>query len=427
MSHLAALRRGWVSTSPDVRWFYLFNLMAFVAWGVLGLDVNLYLRELGLNEEAMGIFAAVQTLAMAAAGVAMGPLFHRIGVWATLVVGLVLFAVASLALALVSGFWALLALGVLTGFGISALFTGTMPMIIDLVPANRRASVSTVAFALIGLSFTLGSLLGGLLPTVLPLAPLGSYRWTIAISAVIAGISLVTLLKIDRIHWRPAPKPEHHESPKPDVPPTSGTRRDTFVAVLVSGLLAAAFGALLPFYNVYLVDLGMATSTIGLVCAAGGFAQAVVGLTAPAWSRRLGSIWTVSGLRLAPVPFFAALVLMPSLGLASIAYIARAGFFGPTVPAESTFIADFFPPKVRSHVFGLRFASWNLGWALASGVAGVLIVSYGYNPVILLFVGFTIAANVLNALYFGRHPAVVSGEVPGALPPARGLAAGGGE
>jgi len=415
--HVVALRREWASTNLDVRWFYLFNLLAFVAWGVLGLDVNLYLRELGLNERSMGLFAAVQTLAMAVAGAAMGPLFHRIGVWATLLGSTLLFAASAFALAFVSGMWLLMALAVLTGLGISALFAGTMPFIIELAPPAHRSGVATIAFALIGLSFTLGSLLGGLLPTVLPLDALGSYRWTIAISAVIAGLSSITFLAMSRHLRAPAPLPERAHTDDTPVDQPAITRRDASVAVIVSGLLAAAFGALLPFYNVYLSDLGMATSTIGLIFAAGGFAQAMIGLTAPVWSRRLGSVWTVSGLRVAPVPFFAVLLIAPTAGLAALAYIVRAGTFGPTVPAESTFLADFFPDRMRSHVFGFRFASWNVGWAAASAIGGVLIVAYGYSPVILMFLGFTIIANVINILYFGRHPAVRSGHVPGALPP----------
>jgi MFS family permease len=70
----------------------------------------------------------------------------------------------------------------------------------------------------------------------------------------------------------------------------------------------------------------------------------------------------------------------------------------------------------------LRSAAWNLGYALASLVAGFLIVHYGYAVTFVDFVVFSILAMAVFFGYYSRHPRVRSGELSGALPKWKRLA-----
>ncbi len=400
----------------DARLFLAFNLLAFVAWGVFQLVFNLYLRALGLNEDAMGIFAAGQTLGMAAAGAALGSLFERQGMWRCLVVGVILFALSGFALAFVEFFPAIVAFGVLTGIGIAAPFTATMPFIMEAVAVDRRQLISTIAFALLGLSMTLGSLLGGLLPDLLAAEPVAEYRWTLVAGVAAAACSLVPLMLMspERRHAHARGRSTRSSEGSPEA--VAQGRKDGALFVAVAAMFALGFGALLPFYNVYLASLGSSARTIGLIYAVAGLCQAAVGLCAPPIIRRFGTLGVTAGLRLAPLPLFALLVFMPGVGLATLAYIVRAALYGPTIPAESGFIAEILPASVRSHVFGLRVTSWNIAWAAGSVAAGWLIVRAGYPPVIVIFIVAMVVANVIYVLYVRRHPLVISGEMRGVLP-----------
>ena len=400
----------------DARLFLWFNLLAYIAWGVFQLVFNLYLRALGLNEDAMGIFAAVQTLGMAAGGAALGVLFVRFGMWACLVGGIVLFSVSGFGLAFVGAFPLIVVLGALTGMGIAAPFTATMPFIVEAVAPSRRQLVSTIAYALLGMSFTLGSLIGGLLPDLLHLPVVNEYRWTLVAGVAAATSSLIPLLLMSRerrsAHSRGKVSTDVAESPAVK----AQGKRDGALFVLVAGLLAAGFGAILPFYNVYLASMGAEARTIGLIYAAAGALQAIVGLAAPAINRRIGTLWATVGFRLAPLPLFALLLIAPSAALATLAYVARAAFYGPTIQAESVFIVDVLPASIRSHVFGLRVTSWNIAWALSSAAAGWVIVRAGYVPIIIAFIVTMLVANAIYLLYVRQHPRVTSGEVDGVLP-----------
>jgi MFS family permease len=191
------------------------------------------------------------------------------------------------------------------------------------------------------------------------------------------------------------------------------------VFVLVGGLMAVGAGMVIPFYNVYLTRLGADATTVGYVFALGGLSAAVLGLSAPVISRRLGSLYGVAAVRLSIVPFYLALIVTPGLPLAAVAHIVRQTSISMSWPIDSTFIAEVLPPRARSQVYGLRSAAWNLGYSAASLVAGVLIVRYGYEVTFIDLVVFTIVAMAVFVGYYSRHPRVRSGELSGALPPRR--------
>jgi MFS family permease len=383
---------------------------------VFQLVFNLYLSALGLNEDAMGIFAAAQTLGMAAGGAALGPLFERQGMWRCLVGGVILFAISGFALAFVGFFPAIVALGALTGIGIAAPFTATMPFIMEAVDQQRRQLISTIAFALLGLSMTLGSLIGGLLPDMLEGELVQEYRWTLVAGVAAAACSLVPLLLMSADRRSAHARGRAARAAEADPVALAQGRKDGALFVIIAALLALGFGALLPFYNVYLASLGSDARTIGLIYAFAGACQAAVGLAAPPIIRRYGTLWVTTLLRIAPLPLFALLLIAPGAALATAAYVLRAALYGPTIPAESTFVAEILPSSLRSHVFGLRVMSWNVAWAFASVVAGWLIVRAGYPPVIIVFVVAMVIANAIYVVYVRRHPLVVSGEMHGVLP-----------
>ena len=400
----------------DIRLFLLYNLLAYVGWGVFQLIFNLYLRELGLREDDMGAFSAAQTLTMAATAATMGPIVGRIGIWRSLVGGLSVFLATSYALAWAEQPPLLFALSAVSGVGLAYLFTGTMPFIIEWVPARQRQTISTLAFAVIGLSGTVGSLLGGALPNLLPVDALWTFRWTLISGTVVATLALVPLLAMGDARAGHAELDPTAAREAEDPAARRRVRADVGIFVLIGGLMALGAGMVVPFYNVYLASLGASAGQIGLVYAAAGLTSATIGLAAPVVARRWGALVGVAVVRVAPLPLYALLPVAPLLPVAILAHIARQTSISMAWPIDSTFIAEVLPPKARAGVFGLRSAAWNLGWAGASLTGGWLIVQHGYGPTFLSYLVFTALAMTLFVAYYGRHPRVRAGEVTAALP-----------
>lgn len=403
----------------DTRLFLAYNLLAYVGYGVFQLIFNLYLTELHLRENDMGAFQSAQTLVMAGAAATMGPVLQKVGIWRSMVAGLLIFLVTSLGLAWAEQTPVLLALSALAGVGLAYLFTATMPFIIAWTPRDQRQHVSTIAFAVIGLSGTLGSLIGGFLPRLLPMEPLWAYRWTLMAGTALAATGLIPLLLMQSSRARTTPPDPHAAREAEGAAERRQVHMDVGVFVLIGGLMAIGAGMVIPFYNVYLTTLGAGTEQIGLVFALAGLGAATIGLLAPAVSRRWGALAGVTGVRLAGLPLYAMLLFAPSLWVAILAHIVRQTTISMAWPIDSTFIAEVLPPKARASVYGLRSAAWNLAWAGASLLGGEIIVRRGYSIPFALLVVTTIISMGLFVGYYGRHPRVRSGDLPSALPRSR--------
>lgn len=400
----------------DIKLYLTFNLLANVGFGVFALIFNLYLTALGLREDDIGILSAAQTLSMAAASASMGPTLNRIGLWRTIVGGTVLMSLSAIGLAFSETTILLLPLMVLFGIGFAYMATTTMPFIIEWTRPDQRQQVSAVTFSSAAISTTLGSLLGGFLPALLPLEGLLEYRYTLILGMLVTGLGLVPLFIMGDARKGSAP-PDPSEVRPESVADRRQVRNDMAVFIAIGGLMALGAGIVGPFFNVYLSTLGASSTEIGIVFALAGLSSAAVGLSAPAVSRRFGSLWAVVVVRTSIVPFFLLLILIPAYPIAVLAWIARQTSISMAWPIDSTFIAEILPPRARASVFGLRSAAWNVGFSIASLVGGIIIVRFGYP---LTFVGMIIFTTLSMALfggYYARHPRIASGELVMALSP----------
>lgn len=405
----------------DVKLFLLYNLLANVGFGVYGLIFNLYLTELSLREDFIGAFSAIQTLAMAGMAAAIGPLIGRFGTWRCIAGGLTTFLLASAALALTEASALLLLFSAFYGVGLAFLFTATMPFVIEHTRPDQRQHVAALSFSVISLAATIGALVGGFLPDLLGEDGVSRLRWTLLAGTLTAAFGMLPLLAMGParralVKSAAAPAPETAAERRQ-------TRRDMSVFVLIGGLMALGAGTVVPFYNVYLTTLGADAREVGYVFAAGGLAAAAIGLTAPAISRRLGAVRAVLLLRLSVVPFYFLLIVSPTYGLAILAHLIRQTSISMAWPIDSTFIAEVLPPRARATVFGFRSAAWNVGFSAASLAGGAVIVRSGYNATFAALIVFSALSVAMFVIYFGRHPRVRAGEVPGALPRKRVVAA----
>ena len=179
----------------------------------------------------------------------------------------------------------------------------------------------------------------------------------------------------------------------------------------------------MPFYNVYLQDLGASPSLIGTVFSIGGVCGAVLGLISPGLARRYGVLRVAGGMRFVGVPLLTLLLVAPSLPLAFAAQVVRSAALSMAWPIDSNFIAEVLPNRQRATVFSLRSAAWNFTWALSSFVVGRLIVATGgYQAAFVTSSLFALLAVVLFTGYFRRHPHVVAQRAARAERPRRASA-----
>ncbi len=405
----------------DIRLFLAYTFLANIGFGVFALIFNLYVYALDFREDAIGVFNSVQTFSMAATAVMLGSLISRIGLWRVIFVGVIVYGLSAIGLALSTWAPAIVVLSAFFGAGIAILFTVTMPFIIEYGRYEQRTNIATVAFSFASLSLTLGSLIGGYAPIafskIIPAVSSGSpaaYRSALIAGSLLGLAALLPLLRMGEARRSHRDRAARSAVEAAEVV-TPLAKRDTTVFVAVGLVTALGAGLVVPFYNVYLQSLGANPREIGLIYAAGGIAAAIIGLAAPVVSRQLGSLSAVFVIRGAPLPLYLLLPLAPGFGIAVVAHIVRQVSINMAWPVDSTFISELLSGKLRAAVFGWRSAAWNLGIGLSSIVGGWLIVHWGYDITFVGFVVLTLAAIGGYYIYYRRHPKVRAGEIPSAL------------
>lgn len=413
----------------DIRLFIVYNLLANVGYGVFQIVFNLYLLKLGMREDDIGAFSAAQTICMGFGGLTLGYLVNRHGSWRCVAAGFSVFVFASFFISFAEARITIFALSAIYGFGLAFLFNTTMPFLLEWAARASRAHAAAVAFSTGSLSVTIGSLVGGFLPDLLGLILSGgngdsipAYRWTLVAGTVIAASGLIPLWMMNEARKERAPVAETTVAEPTTPTERRQVRTDFWVFVMVGGLMSIGVGMVIPFYNVYLTSLGAGTAEIGLIFAISSAVAAVIGLFAPAISRRFGAIRSVSMLRTLIVPCFLLLIVKPWLGFAMVAFLMRNTTFSVAWPIEATFIGELLPPRARASVFGLRSGAWNLVYALSAFLAGKIIVRTGYDISFASIGAFTLLSALVFAWYYRRHHLVRAGLIPSALPQRRGRA-----
>ncbi|HEV2527499.1 MAG TPA: MFS transporter [Thermomicrobiales bacterium] len=409
------------SFNRDIRLFFLFSLLVTTGFGVFGLVMNLYLVQLGLREDFIGIFSAVNTIAIAAGAISIGFALRRITTWQALLFGGAGVLVLQVALALAEQEILLLVLAALYGLALAYLTTVTMPFIIEWSRPGARAQTASIAFALNAVAATVGSLLGGYVPELTAAvtggesASVTGYRVALLTGSVVGVFALIPLLRMREA--RQGRGQGKNRAAAPDVPVAERrqTRKDVSVYVVLGGVLALGLGTVIPFYPVFLTLNGVSPGSVGIIYAMGNLLGAGFSLLGPVLVQRYGNLRVNFSIRFMLAPVYLLLLLFPTTGVVIFAHFARAVSLNMGGPLDSTFVADILPQRLQASAIGFRTASWNLCWAGSSIVGGWVIVQFGYDWTFAALIISAVAASVGFYLYWSRHPRVRSGQILNAL------------
>jgi MFS family permease len=174
-----------------------------------------------------------------------------------------------------------------------------------------------------------------------------------------------------------------------------------FVPQVIIGMGA---GALVPFLNVFFkVRFHVSDGLLGVLFALQAVAMGVATLAGPAVAARLGRVRTVVLTQVLSIPFLAVLGFVPSLSLASIAFLARAGLMNMGHPLYSAFAMDRVDEARRGTANALLIMSSQGSRAVSSWLAGLLQQGPGFSPIFALTITCYLAASGLTHRFFSRR------------------------
>lgn len=355
------------------------NVAVFLGIALQALVLNLYLVLLGYREDFIGTLVFAQTAAIGLAALPASWLAPRIGHRLCLLIATATLSISFAAMALIEQAIPLIAASILNGVSMALIFVPSAPFLMENSRPDQRRTAFAANFAALSVASVLGSAIGGQMPRLIGGGELEAYRVALLVGAALTLLGVPPLLMAnDRSLAEPAVPMRPDSGPMP----ARGSRFDFVMMGVSTGLLAASTGLVVAFFNVYLRDvIGSKTEVIGTIFAIASLVMAPASLGAPAMARLWGSVPVIALVRLACAPLILLMILWSNLWVAAIVYVVRSALMGISQPIDNASLMDFFGPRQRAKVAAGRTLAWNSGWAIATFLGGLAIVSYGYGTI----------------------------------------------
>src|SRR5262245_16637381 len=347
--------------------------------GVVIPFIVIYLHNVrGISFAEAGLALSFAGVTALVAGFAAGAVVDRIGGRNTLLLGLLLQAVAFALFPLIREPWQAFALLGLEGVGTACFWPGQSTLLSHLTPADERHAAFALQRISMNLGIGLGSLIGGLIATTSDPA---SFTRLFLLDAATFVVFVVVLSCVKEP--RGAPEEAHEET-------VGGYRavfRDrNFVARLGLNVLFVAVGyevfALLPPFAKNYADVD--ERWVGFIWLANTLLIVIIQLPV---SKALEGRRRMSALALMNVLWAAAALLVLAGGdllngtSAALVFMTATMVFalGETLqgPTQAPLVADLAPEHLRGRYFALGSMSWSAGSILGPAIGGPLL---GWHP-----------------------------------------------
>jgi MFS family permease len=383
--------------------------VSFTIDGVFPVIFNLYILRLGFGPAFVGMVNSVALVVFSLSSLPAGAMGTRLGPRLTLIIGVVISMLSTLALSVTNLLpatwhaWWLIAMFSLLYLGVAIYYVNASPAVVNLTPPEGRAQVISVQSALGNFLAFVGGPMAGFLPVILA-ATLGwslttpaTYAVPLIVAAVTLGVAFIMVLRVMRVPGSQEIATHDEPSTERGAPPAAIAFGSTLLIIaIVRFLQATGTGAGLTFFNVYMDDgLGVSPQFIGLVVAASRLLSVAMALVMPWLVRRLGSahaaMWggAVLGLSLLPMG------LIPLAAVGGLSYVVLMGATSIRYSAFFVYMMEVTPPRLRTMMAGVGEFSGGMSFALTSLVGGLMIVRFGYGELFVASGVLTIAGSVV--------------------------------
>ncbi len=364
--------------TPDGWLLFATRSVRLFAYGFVSVILVLYLRDLGLTEDRIGVLLTLILLGDTAVSLWITTAADRLGRRRMLIAGSVLMALAGFVFAGTANFWLLLVAGTVgvlspSGNEVGPFLSVEHAALAHAVPSEQRTAVFAWHNLAGSLATALGSLAGGGAAQLLQSSGItgaDSYRPVVAAYGF-AGLVLAVLFT----RLSPA-----IEVPSPADAPRSrlGLHRSRGVILRLAALFALdAFGGGLVMQSVvaywFHLRFGVEPGVLGAVFFGANLLAAGSALAAARVARRFGLVNTMVFTHLPSNVLLILVPLMPTFPLAVAVLLLRFSISQMDVPARQSYTVAVVSPDERSAASGVAGVARSVGSALSPSLATALL------------------------------------------------------
>jgi MFS family permease len=410
------------------------GLTAVSFFGIQMLLKSLYILRLDYGPEYLGLFYSFAALTFMGMGIPSGALGKRFGTRTIMLIGGLLCAIGMALLpstevmpAPLQYVWPFTSQIVLT-IGWSMFTVNLVPALMVTTTDVTRNHAYAISSAIRELGTLIGTLIGGLLPTLFSpvlgqsLDAPSPYRISLFVGAVLALSAIIPLINVQGGQAPVERETQKARGAAPILP--------LLAMVLYVYVRHAGWATCQVFCNPLMdTQLHLGSATIGLISGLGQALAMVTMLILPRmmdrWSPGRILVWSTLGLGLSLVP----LAIYSHASTAALTWIAVRVMSSIWITALQVFQMELVDKAWRSLAYGVVAMAMGLGFGSTSYTGGHIVAAYGYTTILWLGAVISgIATLIITLILKRRSNAEVSRPLEVPAPPqavpVRGVEAG---
>jgi MFS family permease len=396
----------------DVRLLFATRMVRLFAYGFLSVVLMLYLAQLGLTENRIGLLLTLTLAGDTVISLALTTTADRIGRRTMLLCGSVLVIFAGILFASTSNFVLLLiaaTIGVISPSGneVGPFLSIEQAALSQLISSGRRTHVFALYNLCGSFATAVGALAGGSLAQSLQNAgvePLISYRVIVIVYAAIGGVLsfmfafLSPLAEVAAMPGSRAGAAPQHKAKR--LYARLGLPRSGPIVFKLSTLFALdafAGGFILQSIVAYWfhVRYGVQPGVLGAIFFGGNILAGISALSASWLAHRIGLINTMVFTHIPSNILLILVPLMPNLPLAIIMLLLRFSISQMDVPTRQSYTMAVVDPEERSAAGGVTGVARSAGSSIAPAIAGKLLGASMLNAPFFVSGGLKIVYDLL--------------------------------
>ena len=396
--------------STNVKVFLIGNAIQGMGLSIYGLLFNLYLKELGFGESAIGGLISTSSLGISLMAIPAALIIEKFHVKHLVITGLFLSSVFYSMQVMSVDLGALFAFGLLASM-FQALFNiSVAPFYLRNSSSDQRVHLFTMNSSLNIAAHMIGYLVGGYLPdllamTITSMNKMELYRTSIQIALVLVFASNLMFLRIQKV---PVPKI------RKGIFQGLKEKEWNILARLILPKLCLAFGGglVVPFMNLYLKEkFSLSTERIGIAYAILQFFIFVGIFVTPSIIKKTTHLRFIMLTGLFSVPFMILMGLTGNVSLVLSCFFMRGMLMNMSGPITSMFEME----RVREQECVFASATilffYHLVYTTSTRLGGYLIENYSFGQTFYVAGSFYTLAIILYYGFFNQEERPKSGEV----------------
>lgn len=373
----------------------------YVSSGAFGMLQGIYIKELQIGEDFLGLIISMKALSVAAFSIPCAMFVNKYGRKKGIFLSMILAPIFIIFQGYFDNKWIILIIAALQGGASAFLMVSEGPFFMENSNEKSRLKLFSFSFAdnvfstMIGY-YIFGNLSGNLEKTINVVKAL---KYSIMLSGAVGLFSIVfvMMIKENNITTANNGKTVFFKDMLNIL-----RNKQSFQFIFYTFIIGFGAGLVTPYFNVYLkYKINIGTGEIGLILSLAQGAMGIGCLVTPYIAKRLGKVNTVIICQAISIPFLMLIALPPSVIVVSIALFMRNAFMNMAMPIINNMAMDIVGEEQRSIFASINGISGNLSRGLSAVAAGFIMRNFTNGYEIPYFL--TAVLYITATIYFYNH------------------------